>query len=322
MKHISISAADLSVSSLAYGCLHLGGRWDRSPLTAEDRRLAMAAVETALEAGITLFDHADIYCFGKSEEAFSELWREHPSRRSELILQSKCGIRFADDPLSGAPKRYDFSCAHLIGSAEGILRRLCTDYLDILLLHRPDPLAEGEEVARAFSELHRAGKVRWFGVSNFTPSQIEQLARWVNQPIVVGQYELSLTHPHLITDGLQANRTEEPHACGEGLLEYCRMKDIRLQAWSPLAGGRLFSASRSEQDARIAQVAERLAQQRGVAPEAILLAWIMRHPAGIQPVIGTRNPERIRSCAQADEVQLTREEWYELLTASRGMRVP
>ncbi|MDD2236347.1 MAG: aldo/keto reductase [Kiritimatiellae bacterium] len=322
MKYVMIPQTDLSVSRLAYGCMRLCGSWNREPITDAERSTAERAIEAALEAGINFFDHADIYCLGKSEIAFSSIWREHPSLRSKIVLQSKCGIRFADDPAPGDPKRYDFSYKHLVGSVEGILQRLGTDYLDILMLHRPDPLMESEEVARAFDELHRSGKVRWFGVSNFSAMQIQLLSHWVDQPIVISQNELSLGHAHLIHEGVLVNQIEGDGARASGLLDYCRLRGIFLQAWSPLGGGRFFQASRTERDARIIDAVELIARNRSVSPEAIMLAWIMRHPAGIQPVIGTGHPDRIRACAQADELELSREEWYELFTVARGDRMP
>ncbi len=322
MNKVPIPLTDMMVSRLAYGCMRLCGSWDRAPITADERRTAMHAIETALETGINFFDHADIYCLGKSEEVFSGIWSVHPSLRSKVVLQSKCGIRFADDPSSGAPKRYDFSHAHITQSVEEILRRLDTDYLDILMLHRPDPLAESEEVARAFDELHRSGKVRWFGVSNFSAMQIQLLSHWVDQPIVISQNELSLGHAHLIQEGVLVNQIEGDGARASGLLDYCQLRGLFLQAWSPLGGGRFFQASRTERDTRIIHAVEQIARRHSVSVEAIMLAWIMRHPAGIQPVIGTNNPDRIRACVQADEVDLSREEWYELFEAGRGNPVP
>ena len=181
MKTYTIPQTDLVVSRLAYGCMNIGARWDDAPLTGAEKTAAVEVVAAAYEAGITLFDHADIYTRGKSEAVFAEMWQAIPGLRSEIVLQSKCGIRFADDPHPGVPARYDFSYEHIIASVDGSLRRLRTDYLDILLLHRPDPLAEPDEVARAFDRLHTDGKVHYFGVSNHTAAQIELLRRLIKE---------------------------------------------------------------------------------------------------------------------------------------------
>lgn len=324
MQTYRIPHTDLEVSRLAYGCMHLGGPWEAETLSDEVRRRAAEAVQTALEVGINLFDHADIYSRGKSEAVFGELLKAGLVRRDEIVLQTKCGIRFKDDP-PGAPQRYDFSYEHIVRSVEGSLRRLQTDYVDLLLLHRPDPLMEPEEVARAFDELHRGGKVRYFGVSNHTAAQMALLARYVDQPLVVNQLELSLLHAHLIEDGIVANHDDAPAYAGvTGLLDYCRLHDVLVQAWSPVAKGHLIDPP-AEADGRTLRAAEavaQLAEARQTTREAIALAWLLRHPAPIQPIIGTLRPERIRASAQADAIRLTREEWYALLTAARGERVP
>ena len=249
--------------------------------------------------------------------------RASPGLRERMVLQSKCGIRFADDP-PGTPGRYDFSHAHIVASVDGSLSRLDVDHLDVLLLHRPDALVEPEEVARAFDELHAAGKVRHFGVSNHTAGQIELLRRHVRQPLIANQVEVSLLHHHLIDDGVVANTTGHAYASASGTLDYCRLHDIRVQAWSPLAGGRLATTSEfADPVVRATSVLLRhLAEDKGVAPEAIQLAWLLRHPAGLQPIVGTTDPVRLAACCAADDITLSREEWYALFTAARGGRVP
>ncbi len=319
-----IPRTELTVSRIAYGCMHLGGPWEVPTISPEVKRRATEAILTALEAGFTLFDHADIYSRGKSERVFGEILRERAIRREAIILQTKCGIRFKDDP-PGAPQRYDFSYEHIVRSVEGSLQRLGTDYVDVLLLHRPDALMEPEEVARAFDVLHRSGKVRYFGVSNHTTAQIALLMRYVDQPLVVNQLELSLLHAHLIEEGIVANHNAAPaHAGVTGLLDFCRLHDVLVQAWSPLAKGHLIEppAEAESRTLRAAEAVAELAEAKQVSREAIALAWLLRHPAPIQPIIGTLSPERIRACAQADTVSLSREEWYALLTAARGERVP
>ena len=315
MKTQHMPDTTLEVSRIALGCMRL----------AVERYDPMRTIQAALDQGINMFDHADIYGRGKSEEVFSRIWSEVPGLRQKIVLQSKCGIRFADDPYEGAPHRFDFSYRHIIESVDGILSRLKTDYLDILLLHRPDPLVEPEEVARAFEELHKNGWVRYFGVSNHTGPQIDLLKKYIQQPLVANQLELSLVHLHLLEEGIVANQSfPERPVRGEGMLEYCRLHDITVQSWSPLAGGRLRGekAATDERTVALNKLVDEMAQEKGVSPEAILIAWQLRHPAHIQPIVGTMNPERIAGCCQADELELTREEWYRLFTAGRGVPLP
>jgi predicted oxidoreductase len=311
-------------SRIVLGCMGFGGGWNRNPLTADDVKTAHKAVDAALEAGINMFDHANIYAFGKAEEAFGAVLKERPELREKIVLQSKCGIRFDEGP--GRPGRYDFSEEHILDSVDGILSRLGVDSIDILLLHRPDPLMEPEEVASAFAKLKQAGKVKAFGVSNMSPSQIRLLRTAVEEPFVVNQLELNLLKLDWVNAGVHVNqRAGNEDNFPEGLLEYCRMEGIQVQSWGPLAKG-LFSGrdldGQPDNVRTTAALVKELAWQRGVPPEAIVLAWLMRHPAGIQPVIGTTNPDRIRACAEAERVALSREEWYSLYVASRGTKMP
>ncbi|MGS1079784.1 aldo/keto reductase [Pseudoxanthomonas beigongshangi] len=323
MRRHPIPHTDLRASRIAYGCMQLSRAWDDSDPTPEERRQTALLIETALEQGINLFDHADIYARGKSERLFGEWLAASPSRRDGLILQSKCGIRFAHDPRPDSPGRYDFSHAHLMDSVEASLRRLRTDRLDLLLLHRPDPLGVPEEVARAFDDLHRSGKVRHFGVSNHTASQIALLQAHVDQPLVVNQVEISLLHHHLINEGVIAATTGAAYTASANTLDECRRQGILLQAWSPLAGGRLSHPETAEPALRSAAEAVALvAARHGVSAEAVLLAWLLRHPAGIQPVIGTTRSDRLAAACAADGIELSREEWYTLFTAARGGPVP
>ncbi|MDX1530032.1 MAG: aldo/keto reductase [Rhodothermales bacterium] len=321
MTSYTIPQTDLTVSRIAYGCMHLGGR-GRSD--AEERAAAAAAIDAAVAGGITLFDHADIYGRGRSEAVFGAVMQERPGLRDRVVLQTKAGIRFAGDPHPDAPKRYDFSYGHLVRSVEESLRRLRTDYVDVFLLHRPDPLAEPEEIARAFDALHASGKVRHFGVSNHTAGQVELLRAYVRQPLVVNQVELSLLHPHLIYEGVVANRAGAPTALATGTLDYCRRAGLLVQAWSPVGGGALFAppAMREAPLQTLVERVEAVAEAEGVTAGAILLAWLLRHPAGIQPVIGTTNPERVRASCEAAAVSLSREAWYALLEAACGAEVP
>jgi predicted oxidoreductase len=300
--------------------MQMGGKWDASPLTQAERTRAAALLDAAVEAGITLFDHADIYTRGKSEAVFGEVLKQRPGLRERILLQSKCGIRFADDPAPGVVGRFDFSHDHIVRAVEGSLRRLQTEYLDVLLLHRPDPLVEAEEVARAFDELHAAGKVRHFGVSNHTPGQMALLQKSLRQPLVVNQLELNLLHSEMIEDGVLANQTANHYTGQTGILDFCRLHGILIQAWSPVANGRLIDPPRGadERTRKAAAAVRHMAEVKGTTREAIALAWLMRHPAGIQPIVGTTNVERLRASVKADNVSLTREEWYGLWVAARG----
>ena len=324
MKTYRIPNTNLDASIIGYGCMTIGGGWDASSLTSDNRAKATRAVMTAFENGITFFDHADIYCRGKSETVFGEILRQQIGMRDKIILQSKCGIRMKDDPLTGNPFRYDFSHEHIVRSVEGSLRRLQTDHLDILLLHRPDPLVEPEEVAKAFQELQKSGKVRYFGVSNHTAQQIALLQSVIDQRIVINQVELNLLHSSLITEGVVANTNDVHYTASAGTLDYCRLQKIMIQAWSPLAKG-VLSHPPHDADECIRHtnaLVTKLASDKNTTNEAILLAWLLRHPAQIQPIIGTTNPERIVSSSPAPDIHLTREEWYALFTAARGKQIP
>jgi predicted oxidoreductase len=325
MKTQFLGVSDLKVTRIAYGCMEIGGTWDKTPLSAETQKEAIRSVRAALDAGINFFDHADIYCRGKSEEAFSAIWQEAPSLRQKILLQSKAGIRFRGDPEPEDTTRYDFSYEHILRTVEGSLKRLKTDYLDVLLLHRPDPLVEPEEVARAFDELHNSGKVRWFGVSNQTAAQMRLLRHYLNQPIVTNQVEFNVIHTHLLDEGVNFNQENPKLARNEGAIEYCRQHNITLQSWASLARGVLSGRKIDKPSERITKTAAlvaEMARQKGVSREAILAGWILRHPAKIQVIIGTTQPERIGAACQGDGVELSRDEWYRLYTAGRGEELP
>jgi predicted oxidoreductase len=319
MKTQQLGKSDMEVSRIGYGAMYIGGSWDDAPLTDPARDQASRIVRTAIDAGINFFDHADIYCNGKSEEAFASVWKNYPNLRQHIYLQSKCGIRF------GPPHRFDFSYDHIIASVEGSLKRLETDYLDVLLLHRPDPLVEPEEVARAFDELHSSGKVRWFGVSNHTAAQMQLLQNYLNQPIITNQVQFSLIHTHLLDEGIVFNQDNPRTTRNAGTIEYCRLHNITLQSWGPLGQGRIRRNPDPKESPHVHKtiaLLEEMAAQKGVRPETILIAWILRHPALIQPLPGTTNPERLLSCCEADDLHLTREEWYSLFLVGRGESLP
>ncbi len=323
MRKLTLGAGSdsLAVSRIAYGCMPLGGSWDEAPLASEATSRAVQALGAALESGIDFFDHADIYCRGKSETVFARALRELGVRRQDVFLQSKCGIRFAGDGGPSAPHRFDFSYEHITSSVERSLSRLESDYLDVLLLHRPDALVEPEEVARAFDTLHESGKVRHFGVSNHTPAQVELLARHVRQPLLANQLQVSLVHSELLDAGIAMNQGK-PATGVDGLVDYCRLRGMTIQAWAPLASGQALGSDESDASRALGAVVTRLAEQKRAPREAIAIAWLLRHPAFIQPVFGSTNPERIRAAAAGDDLKLSREEWYELYVAGRGQRLP
>lgn len=311
MKTIPLGPTDLSVPSVVLGLMRIAEKSDD-----EIRTL----VATARDAGIDFFDHADIYGprLHECEERFAQALQLSPAQREEITIQTKAGI-VRDGPY------FDFSYEHLVSSVEGSLRALRTDYIDVLLLHRPDALVEPQEVARAFDELHASGKVRAFGVSNHTPRQIELLKTAVRQPIVANQLQLSITHAPIIAQGVAANMARLDQSVtldGGGILDYCRIHDITVQAWSPLQAG-FFTGPflGSPEYPELNQVIDRLAAHYDVPPLAIVIAWITRHPADIQVVLGTTTPQRVTDSARGAEIPLTRAEWYQLFRAA-GYTVP
>jgi len=305
MKNIRIGNGELTASEISLGCMRI------SNLSKNE---ASELINAALEEGINFFDHADIYGGGKSEEIFADAVGMKPSIREKMIIQTKCGIREG---------YYDFSKEHILNSVEGSLKRLKTEYIDILLLHRPDTLMEPEEVAEAFDMLHSSGKVRYFGVSNHNPMQIELLSRYLNQKIIVNQLQLSIVHTGMIDSGLNVNMKIDSSIDRDGsILEYCRLKDITIQAWSPFQYG-FFEGVFLDNDMfpELNEEINRMAKIKGVTNAAIAAAWILRHPAGIQVIAGTTNSKRLRDICKASEVQLTRKEWYDLYKAA-GNRLP
>lgn len=301
MKFIDIAGTDLRASNIIMGNMRL-----KQLSLAEAEKL----IRTAIEQDINFFDHADIYGAGSCEEHFSAATGMNPSLRETMILQSKCGIRKGF---------FDFSKEHIIASTDGILKRLNTDYLDILLLHRPDTLVEPEEVAEAFSELHASGKVRHFGVSNHTPMQIELLQKYVPHKLIVNQMQLSATHTPMIDSGIALNMNIDQSVNRDsGVLDYCRLNGITIQAWSPFQKA-FFDGpflGDLENYPELNKLIDSLADQYGVTATAIAVAWITRHPANIQVVLGTTNVGRLKDACQGSDIKLTREEWYAIYTAA------
>ena len=305
MRMLTIGENVPQVSEIALGCMRLTGLKSDQ----EIREL----IDTAMEAGINFFDHADIYARGEAEAAFGRVVT--PVLREKMVVQTKCAIH--------PGSCYDFSKEHILKSVDGSLKRLRTEYLDVLLLHRPDALMEPEEVAEAFETLRQAGKVRCFGVSNHNPMQIELLNQYCGGAVKVNQIQFSAAHCPTIDAGLNVNIHNDA-GCNrdDSVIEYCRLKKIRLQAWSPFQYG-MFEGIfiGSEKFAALNAVLDRLAQKYGVTSSAIAVAWILRHPAGIQTILGSTNKRRIQEICKASGICLTREEWYEIYL-SAGKQLP
>ncbi len=301
MKKIRIQDTELEVSNLVMGCMRISDLSDRELEELTD---------TYLSEGVNFIDHADIYGGGACETAFGKLLKRKPELREQICLQSKCGIR---------EEYYDFSKDHILKSVDGILKRLNTDHLDVLLLHRPDALVEPEEVAEAFDILENSGKVRYFGVSNQNPMQMELLQSVVSQKLVIDQLQMSMVHTPAIDSGLAVNMRIPQGVCREGsIMEYSRLKGITIQAWSPFQKGMfegVFLGDR-ENYRELNEKIDALAEQYGVTNTAIAVAWLTRHPANMEVVLGTTKPSRVREASKGSELQLTRQEWYSLYQAA------
>lgn len=324
MKTYQIPQTDLETSRIAFGTWHLGGSWDNTAPSDDIKKRADTLIHSAIEHGITLIDLADIYTRGKSDMVVGEVIKNDPSVRDKVLLQAKSGIVLPDELYPGSIPHFDFSYENLMAKVETTLQRLNTDYVDLLLLHRPDPLVQPEEVARAFDDLQSSGKVRHFGVSNHTPMQIELLKKFVKQPLVVNQLELNVLHNDLISDGIFSNMASATYTGARATLDYCRVNDMMIQAWSPVAGGQIFAPKEDAADnvKETAKLIVELAEKHQTSKSAIALAWLLHHPAGIQPILGTMNVKRIPESVLADDVELTRLEWYSLLAAANGAGIP
>lgn len=301
MRTIKLGTSSLAVPVIAVGCMRINSL---------DKREAERFVQTALDEGANFFDHADIYGDGACEEIFAEAIHMNANIREKVILQSKCGIH------KGV--MFDFSKEHILNSVDGILKRLKTDYLDVLLLHRPDALVEPEEVAEAFDTLESSGKVRHFGVSNQNPMQIQLLQKYVKQPLVANQLQLSITNATMISAGINVNMENESAVNRDGsVLDFCRLHDITIQPWSPFQYGFFEGVFLgNEKFPELNKEIDEIATKYGVTNTTIAIAWLLRHPAKMQPVIGTMNVERLKDCCKASDVQLTREEWYRIYRAA------
>ncbi len=303
MYNIQLGKSGLSVPTVAVGCMRIADMSEKQ---------ISAFIDTALQNNANFFDHADIYGGGKCEEVFGNAIKT--LNREDIIIQTKCGIRKG---------LFDFSYEHIIESVEGSLRRLNTDYIDVLLLHRPDTLIEPDEVARAFDELKSSGKVRHFGVSNQTPYQIELLKKSLNMPICANQLQLSIMHTPIIDSGINLNMYNDASVNHDsGVLDYCRLNDITIQPWSPVQYG-FFEGCfiDNEKFPELNKTMQKIADKYSVNKNTIAFAWLLRHPAKMQPVTGTTNTERLNDYLKAADITLTREEWYEIYLAA-GNKLP
>lgn len=303
-----LGTTSLPSGPLAYGC------WRIAETEAHAEEVGRPALIAAVEVGYTLFDHADIYCGGRSEELFGKMLREMPGLRERITIATKCGIRPAGTPNVDAPTRYDSSAEHIIASCEGSLRRLGIETIDVYQLHRPDYLMNPTEVAEAFDKLRAAGKVRELGVSNFRPSQVTALQSALPFRLVVNQIEISLACLAPLEDGT---------------LDQCLAERITPLAWSPLGGGllgggahKLLPAQESYGVERINMALDDLARELGCTRAVVALAWLLKHPAGIVPIVGSTDPARIREAAWTPNIELSRDQWYRLLSAARKEPLP
>ena len=301
MKTVNLGTSGLKVPCIAVGCMRIN---KLEPAEAEH------FVHAALDQGAYFFDHADIYGNGDCESVFAKAIHMNSTVREKVLLQSKCGIRRG--------VAFDFSKDHILKSVDGSLKRLNTEYLDVLLLHRPDALVEPEEVAEAFDVLQSNGKVRHFGVSNQNPMQIKLLKRYVRQPIVANQLQLSITNATMISQGQHVNMQDDFAVNRDGsVLDYCRLHDITIQPWSPFQYGMFEGVFLgNEKFPVLNRKIDEIAAKYSVSNTTITMAWLLRHPAGMQPVTGTMNVQRLKDCVKAAGIRLTREEWYEIYLAA------
>ena len=310
------------MKNLIYGCMGLGGNPSGSVIDKETRNHAFAALDMAYDSGITIFDNADIYNGGRAEKVFGLWLKENPDMREKIIIQSKTGIKLHAGP--HASSYYDFSESYIRQQVEGILDRLQVSYLDMLLLHRPDVLAQPEELAEVLNKLEQQGKVRSFGVSNMSVAQIQWLEHSTGISFRANQIQFSLGHSFLVDETAFVN-TGTPMDQGlNGMLYYAMTKGMELQAWSPLDKGRFLSihpdSTPSEKQTTV--YLNQLAEKYNSTPGAVALNWVMKLPAAIAPVIGSTTPSRIKSLARTLDFEITRDEWYSLWVSARGNKLP
>jgi predicted oxidoreductase len=314
MQQVQIGDSDLRTSRLAYGCWRIIAGGKAVEVTPDREGAARKSILAAVDAGYTLFDHADIYSDGLGEWVFGRLLRENKGLRDKMLIASKCGIRKADEPAANAPYRYDFSAEHIIQSCEASLQRLQTDRIDLYQLHRPDFLAEPEEVARAFGKLKEQGKVRYFGLSNASPAFFSFMQKWCPFKLQVNQVEISLLKHDYFRNGT---------------MEQCMMENITPLAWSPLAAGRLCFTGAIDLNEpghakriQLREAIDAVAREHNVSRAVVAIAWLLRHPSKIVPIIGSSDPQNIKDVVKGENLKLSREEWYSLLEGALGERLP
>jgi predicted oxidoreductase len=314
MKTQTIGRSTLVSTRINYGNMRVVGSWDPAKVTPELEASGRACIRTAYECGINHFDTADIYCRGVCEKVLGDTLKEVRGMRERIIVTTKVGIRFDDDPCPGAPHRYDFSAEHITTSCDNSLKRLGIETIDLYLLHRPDMLMNPPEIAGAFEKLQKAGKVRFFGVSNFKPSLVNMLQKYLPMPIVCNQV---CVHP---------GRLDVMY---DGTFDQCIEQTITPQSWSPIGGG-LFGEGgapkpdnpRREGLLKLVGIMDEIAREHGVKRDLIALAWLLKHPAKIMPVLGSAKVGRVREQVKADDVELTREQWYRIFVAARMKKLP
>jgi predicted oxidoreductase len=314
MRTQQIGRSSLVCTRINYGNMRCVGGWDPAKVTPELEANGCACMRAAFECGITHFDTADIYCRGVCEKVLGDTLREVRGMRDRILITTKVGIRFDDEPFPGAPHRYDFSAEHITTSCDRSLKRMGIETIDLYLLHRPDMLMDPPEIAGAFEKLQAAGKVRFFGVSNFKPSLVNMLQKYLPMPLVCNQV---CVHP---------GRLDVMY---DGTFDQCIEQNITPQSWSPIGGG-LFGeggvpkADNPRRDGllKLLGIMDEIAREHGVKRELIALAWLLRHPAKIMPVLGTAKVDRIKEQVKADSIELTREQWYRIFVAARMKRLP
>lgn len=305
MKYIKTFSDTVEVSQVALGCMRIADMRDKE---------MDLYLNNAVELGYNYFDHADIYGGGKCEEVFGNALKRNPSLKDKIIIQTKCSIK---------PGMYDFSKEHIISAVEGSLRRLGTDSVDVLLLHRPDLLMEPDEVAEAFDTLESQGKVKHFGVSNHSPMQIELLKKSVKQRLSINQMQLSITNASMISSGANVNLCNEDGTNRDGYLrDYCRLNGITIQPWSPLQYGFIEgSFLKNKEYKKLHKVIDEVAEKHGITDTGVAIAWLLRLPDKMQPIVGSTNPDRIKAVDEASNITLSREDWYKIYLAA-GYRLP